>query len=66
MLFLLKSCENVICMPFTSVAIFANNLSKNVSYYDSTSKIAKDDNASHGVKILSNNAELNNWIKNIK
>jgi polysaccharide biosynthesis PFTS motif protein len=64
--FLLKSCENVICMPFTSVAIFANNLSKNVSYYDSTSKIAKDDNASHGVKILSNNAELNNWIKNIK
>ena len=64
--FLLESCENVLCMPFTSVASFANNLRRNVCYYDSTSEIDKHDNASHGVKILSNKAELNNWIKNIK
>lgn len=63
--FLLESCNNIICMPYTSVAVSANHLNKNVCYYDSTSDINKFDQASHGIKILSNKSELNNWIKNL-
>lgn len=52
----------VISMPFTSTALIAREMGKPSVYYDPTGLVQKDDRAAHGIEVLSNSDELNNWM----
>lgn len=52
----------VISMPFTSTAIIAANLGKPTIFYDPTNKIDNNDRAAHGIRVISDKVELENWI----
>jgi polysaccharide biosynthesis PFTS motif protein len=49
-------------MPFTSTAIIAANLGKPTIFYDPTNKIDNNDRAAHGIRVISDKVELENWI----
>ena len=51
-------------MPFTSTSIIANEYGYKSAYYDPTGQLLKNDPAAHGVILLSNKIELENWILN--
>jgi polysaccharide biosynthesis PFTS motif protein len=57
-----KAC---ISMPFTSTALMAKLEGKPSVYYDPSGLIQKDDRAAHGVPVLSNIDELQEWVKSI-
>lgn len=57
-----KAC---ISMPFTSTAIIAKLNGKPSVYYDPSGLIQKDDRAAHGIPVLSNIDELEEWVKSI-
>jgi len=52
-------------MPFTSTALMAKLEGKPSVYYDPSGLIQKDDRAAHGVPVLSNIDELQEWVKSI-
>ena len=58
---LINKCKGVISMPYTSTATIARELGKPPVYYDPTGRIAKDDLAAHGIKVLSGIEELRKW-----
>jgi polysaccharide biosynthesis PFTS motif protein len=62
---LIKSCDIVISMPFTSTALIANNENKISIYYDPSGIIQKNDRGAHGIEIISGIGELEKWFKNI-
>ncbi len=57
-----KAC---ISMPFTSTALIARFEGKPSVYYDPSGLIQKDDRAAHGIPVLSNIDELEEWVKSI-
>ena len=57
-----KAC---ISMPFTSTALIARSEGKPSIYYDPSGIVQKDDKAAHGIPILSNINELEEWVENI-
>jgi len=57
-----KAC---ISIPFTSTALIAKNEGKPSVYYDPTGMIQKDDRAAHGIQVLNNINELEEWVKRI-
>ena len=59
---LIKECEIVISIPFTSTAIIGIKANKPSVYYDPLCIIRKDDPAAHGIEILSGINELESWI----
>jgi polysaccharide biosynthesis PFTS motif protein len=58
----IKQCELVISMPFTSTALIARSLGKKSIYYDPTKKVMKDDRAAHGIEIIQGIDELKIWL----
>jgi polysaccharide biosynthesis PFTS motif protein len=62
---LTQKTEATISMPFTSTAIIAKLNGKPSVYYDPSGLIQKDDRAAHGIPVLSNIDELEEWVKSI-
>ena len=59
---LIKQATAVISMPFTSTAIIAKELNKPTVFFDPNKLLQKDDRAAHGIEILYNSDELENWF----
>jgi polysaccharide biosynthesis PFTS motif protein len=55
----------VISMPFTSTAIIGSHMHKPTIFYDPTGLVLKDDEAAHGIEIISGKNSLENWVKQI-
>ena len=60
----IESSELVVSMPFTSTSIIAKEYGYKSAYYDPTGNLYKNDPAAHGVLLLSNKIELEQWILN--
>jgi len=58
----IESCSAVISMPFTSTAILGREIGKPSVYYDPHGAVQKDDQAAHGIPILSGKDELRDWL----
>ncbi len=58
----IKKSTAVISMPFTSTALIAREMGKPSVYFDPTGLLQKDDQAAHGIPVLSNQTELEVWI----
>jgi polysaccharide biosynthesis PFTS motif protein len=63
---IIKKSKACISMPFTSTAITAKLEGKPSVYYDPSGVICKDDRAAHGIPVLSNINELQEWVKKFK
>ena len=61
----IESSSAVISMPFTSVAIMAKNLGKPSVYFDPSKTIFKDDRAAHGIQVIHEIDELEDWLKKL-
>lgn len=59
---IIENCKAVISMPFTSTALIAKQMGKPSVYYDPNSLIQKDDRGAHGIIVLSNKKELEDWL----
>jgi len=59
---LIKKCQAVISMPFTSTALLGREQGKPSVYYDPHGICEKDDRAAHGIPIVSGKAELKEWL----
>lgn len=57
-----KAC---ISLPFTSTALIAKHEGVPSVYYDPSGRIQKDDRASHGITVLSNIDELEEWVQSV-
>ena len=55
-----KAC---ISMPFTSTALIAKHEGKPSVFYDPSGIIQKDDMAAHGIQVINNLYELEEWVK---
>lgn len=62
---LIEESAAVISMPFTSTALIGKELGKPSIYYDPFGQIQKDDRAAHGIKIVTGEKELNDWLSNL-
>ena len=62
----IESSVAVISMPFTSTALIAKEMGKPSIYYDPSGMLQKDDRAAHGIQVISEIGELENWLKTIK
>ena len=56
---IIKTCDLVISMPFTSTAIIAKEMGKPSIYYDALGVIEKD--SSHGIPVIKSKIELKDW-----
>jgi polysaccharide biosynthesis PFTS motif protein len=61
----IESSSAVISMPFTSAAIIAVNLGKPSIYFDPSKTVLKDDRAAHGIEVVYEISELEEWLKKI-
>ncbi len=55
-----KAC---ISLPFTSTALIAKHEGVPSVFYDPSGRIQKDDRAAHGIPVLSNIDELEEWVQ---
>jgi polysaccharide biosynthesis PFTS motif protein len=55
-----KAC---ISMPFTSTALIAKYEGKPSIFYDPSGIVQKNDRAAHGIPVLSNIDELEEWVQ---
>lgn len=62
---LIKKCQAVISMPFTSTALLGRHQGLPSVYYDPLGICQKNDRAAHGIPILSGKAELSAWLKSL-
>ena len=58
-----RECDLVISMPFTSTALIGRELGKPSWYYDALGLVQSDDPASHGIPIVQGRDALLQWIK---
>ena len=61
---LISESKKIICMPFTSPAVIAKEMGKNVIYYDPSENLKfleKYDVFNHNINIF-NNDELQKWV----
>ncbi len=56
---IIKMCDLVISMPFTSTAIIAKEMGKPSIYYDALGSI--EINTSHGIPVIKSKTELRGW-----
>jgi len=59
----IESSSAVISMPFTSVAIIAKNMGKPSIYFDPSKTVLKDDRAAHGIEVVYEISEIEEWLK---
>jgi len=62
-MYVIQQTKACVSMPFTSTAIIAKKQGKPSVYYDPTGNIQKDDNAAHGIQVINNLNELEEWVK---
>ena len=62
---LIQKTTATISIPFTSTALIAKQEGKLSVYYDPSGLIQKDDEAAHGIPILSGINELRDWVENL-
>jgi polysaccharide biosynthesis PFTS motif protein len=62
---LIEQSAAVISMPFTSTALIGRELGKPSIYYDPFGQIQKDDRAAHGIKVVTGEKELHDWMSNL-
>ena len=60
---IIKKTKACISMPFTSTALIAKHEGKPSVYYDPSGKTQKDDRAAHGIQVINNLYELEEWVK---
>jgi polysaccharide biosynthesis PFTS motif protein len=64
---IIEKVEGVICMPFTSVALIADNHGIPAIFYDPVKAInLKNLSLSHGLPLLNNPVQLSQWIASLK
>ena len=61
----IKQAKACISMPFTSTALIAKHEGKPSVFYDPSGIIQKDDRAAHGVSVLTDIDELQEWVNGI-
>lgn len=64
-----RVCEEadiIICQPFTTAALFAQQAGKPVVYYDAQGFFTRDQMASQGVPLVSGPVELESWLHSLK
>lgn len=59
---IIKASDRVICYPFTSVALMANELNKQTIYFDPTKLIKKNSPCANNIPILHDIKELELWL----
>lgn len=59
---LIKVCDAVISIPFTSTGVLANHMGKSSIYYDPLGIVRKDEREAHGVKVIGSRQELSAWM----
>ena len=62
---LIRDCEFVISMPFTSTALIGKHAGKPSIYYDPFGDVLKGDRAAHGIKIVVGIDDLRSWLSEI-
>jgi polysaccharide biosynthesis PFTS motif protein len=60
---IIQKTRACISIPFTSTALIAKQEGRPSVYYDPTGKIQKDDQAAHGIPVISGIDELRLWVK---
>jgi polysaccharide biosynthesis PFTS motif protein len=63
---LAEVCKASISAPFTSTAIFAQQIGHPSIYYDPVGWMQRGDEAAHGIPVLSGKNELRAWIKGLQ
>ena len=63
---IIKLCEGVISLPFTSTAIIAHECNIPSIYYDPSSKISGQPFEEKGIRIINNQKNLNRWFLSVK
>lgn len=61
---LIKVSDMSLSMPFTSTSVIAKEYGYKTAFYDSTGTLRKNDKAAHGIKVISDISELENWVCN--
>jgi polysaccharide biosynthesis PFTS motif protein len=61
----IKECEAVISLPFTSTALLGREANKPSIYYDPHSLLLKEDPAAHGIEIVQGKRELRRWLATV-
>jgi polysaccharide biosynthesis PFTS motif protein len=62
---LIEACTATISMPFTSTALIAKEMGKPSIYYDPSGRVRKDNQATHGIEIVSGPGELSDWLSSV-
>lgn len=62
----IESSVAVISMPFSSTALIAKEMGKPSIYFDPSKTVLKDDRAAHGIQVIYEIDELEDWLKKIK
>jgi polysaccharide biosynthesis PFTS motif protein len=62
---IIKKTKACISMPFTSTALIAKHEGRPSAYYDPSGIFQADDRAAHGIPILVNIDELQQWVEGI-
>ena len=62
-LLIVQKTKACISIPFTSTALIAKHEGKPSIYYDPSGKTQKDDRAAHGIQVINNLYELEEWVK---
>lgn len=62
-----KNCDAVISIPFTSTALIGQSMNKPSIYYDPLRSLGKHSPAAHGITIIQEKVDLRHWlIKTLK
>ena len=60
-----KHTKACISVPFTSTALIAKYEGKPSIFYDPSGIVQKNDRAAHGIPVLSNINELEEWVQSV-
>ncbi len=62
---IISKAKAVISMPFTSTALVGKHLGKPSIFYDPAGLVVKDDPAAHGIRVINNKDDLEDWLNTI-
>lgn len=62
---IIRDCDGVISLPFTSTAIIAHYYKKPSIYFDPTARLILNQPAAQGIEIINNKKALEVWMKKV-
>lgn len=62
---LVMACDASISAPFTSTALYAQELGRPSIYYDPYGWVQRDDEAAHGIPVVFGKEELSEWVNEV-